>query len=128
MTLIQSKPVITRPVTNAMKAMMRTVLENQKGGFHLGSGTRCNRSCSRPNPQPQPQIDLLENQTISSRMTSIITTGNINSWRTRVDVSRLRTENTGLGFTPCLVTSPKANPKSNVPPMRKARCTFRVTL
>jgi len=73
-------------------------------------------------------MDLLESQTINSRMTSIMTIGNMNRWCTKVDVSRLRSEKTGLGFTPCLVINPKANPKSNVPPMRKARRTLSVTL
>jgi len=73
-------------------------------------------------------MDLLDSQTISSRMTSIMMIGNINCWRTKVDVSRLRTEKTGLGFIPCLVINPKANPKSNVPPMREMSRTLSVTL
>ena len=125
---IQSSPAATNPATNATKATMRTVLESQKGGFHLGSGTRWSRSCNSPNWQPQPQIDLLDTQTSSSRKTSMAVTGSTSWCFTRPAVSSVRSEETGLGFRPPGMRKPKMNPKTSTPPMRNASRTLDVTL
>jgi len=128
MTPIQSSPAAINPAISATKATMRMLFESQKGGFHLGSGTRWGRSCSNPNWQPQPQMDLLDTQAISNRTTNIAVMGSTRRCFTRMDVSSVRSEETGLGFSPPEMRKPKRKPKTSTPPMRKAIRTLDVTL